>query len=38
MQSGLRIRPDTAWQKGLAPADERYFEFWAGTTNRRLGY
>jgi len=38
MQSGMRIRPDTAWQKGLAPADERYFELWAGATNRRLGY
>jgi hypothetical protein len=38
MQSGMRIHPDTSWQKGLAPADERYFELWAGTTNRRLGY
>lgn len=38
LKAGMRIRPDTAWRNGLAPADDRYFETWAGATNRRLGY
>jgi hypothetical protein len=33
-----RIAADTAWQTALAPADERFFEQWAGGLNRRLGY
>jgi hypothetical protein len=38
MATKVRIRPDTAWRTGLRPADSRFFETWAGATNRRLGY
>ena len=38
LRRDTRIRMDSAWQKGLKPADARFFDASAGAVNRRLGY